>query len=55
MTNGEEQEKNAASDYCKASNIVGPEYYEIYDAFHAGIEWQKHRPKVKPDKEYYGG
>lgn len=56
MIDPKTQEIKAASEYC---NEKIHELCEIYDqvfaAFLAGIEWQKKRPPIKPEKEYYGG
>lgn len=54
MTKGEEQEVDAAVEYGKQHATLGQDYNQVFDAFLAGIEWQKKRPAVKPEKEYYG-
>ena len=55
MTKSEKQEIDAATEYCMESATIGLNYNEVYDAFLAGIAWQKKRPEIKPEKEYYGG
>jgi hypothetical protein len=55
MTDSEKQEIDAASEYCKAFSTRTINYDEIYNAFLAGVAWQKQRPEIKPEREYYGG
>ena len=55
MTKGEKEEMDAAIEYCSKNPELATIYNQIADAFLAGVVWQKRRPKVKPDKEYYGG
>ena len=50
---------NAADEYAMSKSNLGLgddriDYKPVYDAFLAGVEWQKNRYK-DPDKEYYGG
>ena len=54
MTKGEQEEIDAAVEYGKEHADLGLDYNQVYDAFLAGIKWQKKRPPIKPDKEYYG-
>lgn len=51
----EKEEIDAAIEYCKENPELDAIHDQIADAFLAGIVWQKHRPEIKPDKEYYGG
>ena len=55
MTKSEKEEMDAAIEYCKANMELDVIHNQMANAFLAGVVWQKHRPKVKPDKEYYGG
>jgi hypothetical protein len=43
-----------AVDYAKEHADPGLDYDKVYDAFLAGVEFQKARYNVKPDREYYG-
>lgn len=53
-TKFEQEEIDAAVEYAKEHADLGLDYNQVYDAFLAGVQWQKKRPPVKPDKEYYG-
>lgn len=55
MTKSEKQEIDAAIEYCKKNQELDIIHNQIADAFLAGIAWQKKRPEIKPEKEYYGG
>lgn len=44
----------AAVKYATEQADLGWDYDKVYDAFLAGVEFQKTRYK-KPDREYYGG
>ena len=55
MTKSEKEEIDAAIEYCENNPELDAIHSQIADAFLAGVMWQKRRPKVKPDKEYYGG
>ena len=60
MTDRRQEEIDAAFEYAKnATNAIGPDAGNVnashfYAAFLAGVEWQKHRPPYKLDREYYG-
>lgn len=43
-----------AVKYAAENAAPGLDYDKVYDAFLAGVEFQKARYNVKPDKEYYG-
>ena len=45
---------DAAVEYGKKNATLGFDYNQVYDAFLAGVEWQKGR-YFQPEKEYYGG
>ena len=47
-------EIDAAVKYAKEREAIGLDYNQVYDAFLAGVDWQKKQPPVKPKKEYYG-
>ena len=49
-----QEEIDAAFEYAKEKATIGLDYDQVYDAFLAGIEWQKNRYK-DPEIEYYGG
>lgn len=55
MTKVEQEEMDAAIEYCSKNPELAIIHNQIADAFLAGVVWQKHRPKEKPDREYYGG
>lgn len=44
----------AAVKYAEEKADPGLDYDKVYDAFLAGIEFQKMRYNRKPEKEYYG-
>ena len=48
------EEIDAASEYAELRSEVGVSYDEVFDAFLAGIDFQKNRYK-EPEREYYGG
>lgn len=53
MTKLEQQEQDAALEYCKTNELQSQS--DAYFAFLAGVQWQKTRPPIKPEREYYGG
>lgn len=55
MTKSEKEEIDAAIEYCKKNPELDIIHNQIADAFLAGVVWQKQRPEIKPEKEYYGG
>ncbi len=48
------QAVDAAVEYATEKACLGWDYDKVYDAYLAGVEFQKTRHK-KPEKEYYGG
>jgi hypothetical protein len=50
----QQEEIDAAVEYGKEHATLGLDYNQVYDAFLAGIDWQKNR-YFPPEKEYYGG
>ena len=50
----DQTEIDAAVEYGKEHATLGLDYNQVYDAFLAGIDWQKGRYK-EPEEEYYGG
>lgn len=54
MMERNQQEIDAAVEYGNEHAAQGLDYNQVYDAFLAGVDWQKKQPPVKPTKEYYG-
>ena len=55
----DQEVNNAADEYAMSKATLGLgddliDYKQVYDAFLAGVEWQKNRYK-DPEIEYYGG
>lgn len=54
MINDDTDAIDAAIEYASEKAIIGWNYDNIYDAFLAGVKFQKTRYK-NPETEYYGG
>ena len=54
MEKKDQEAIDAAFKYSKENATVGLDYNQVYDAFLAGVKFQKERYK-EPEIDYYGG